>query len=157
MLRPQHRIRAAGAYFVNSGTWQRRALFRQEAAARILIDCMLHYRDQGHYLLHDFVVMPDHFHAILTPNEKTSLEKALQLIKGGSSHRMGKELIMRFPVWQEGFHEHWVRSQEDYERCRRYIHDNPVKAGIVEKPEAYLFSSASAAFRLDLFSLGLRG
>jgi len=157
MARPKHRIKAAGAYFINSETWQRRALFKKDAAARVLIEAMLSYRDQGVYLLHDFVVMPDHLHVILTPNATSSLERAMQLIKGGSSHRLGKELMMRFPVWQPGFREHWIRSQQDYERCRRYIHENPVKAKLVQACEEYPFSSVSGAFDLDPYNFSLRG
>ncbi len=88
MSRPKHRVKAAGAYFINAETWQRRALFQKEIAATILIETLLDYRDKGNYLLHDFVVMPDHMHLVLTPSIETSLEKAMQLIKGGSSFKL---------------------------------------------------------------------
>ena len=153
MARPKHRVKAAGAYFVTAETWQRRQLFRKQVTTRILIDTILDDRERGFYRLHDFVVMPDHFHAILTPSRDTSLEKCLQMIKGGSSYRIRKELFTKFPVWQPGFHEHWIRSQEDYERCRRYIQFNPVKAKLAATPQEYPYSSASGAFRLDPFSI----
>ncbi len=149
MSRPKHRIRAAGAYFVTAETWQRRQIFIKESAARIFIETLLDYRQKGAFLLHDFVLMPDHFHAILTPGRGTTLEKALQFIKGASSFRTGKELRMRFPVWQPGFHEHWVRDFEDYKRCRDYLHLNPVKACLSEGLEDYPFSSASGKYSLD--------
>lgn len=151
MARPKHRIRAAGAYFVTSITWQKRELFRKPEAATILVETLLHYREKGFYRLHDYVVMPDHLHLILTPNQDTSLEKGVQMIKGGSSHRMGKQLQMRFPVWQAGFHEHWIRSREDYEARRRYIETNPVKAKLAERAEEYPYSSAVRESSLDQF------
>lgn len=153
MARPKHRVNAVGADFVTAETWQRRKLFEKEIPARILIETMRDCRQRGFYHLHDFAVMPDHFHAILTPNEDTSLEKALQMIKGGSSHRIGRELRSRFPIWQPGFHEHWIRSPEDYEARRRYIELNPPKAKLAATPQEYPFSSANGRFQLDPFIL----
>ena len=43
-------------------------------AARLLVDVLFHYRRQGKFLLHEFVLMPDHFHVLLTPAE--TLERA---------------------------------------------------------------------------------
>jgi putative transposase len=43
---------------------------------------LLEYRDEGHYQLQAFVLMPDHFHMLLTPSDTTTLERAVQLIKG---------------------------------------------------------------------------
>jgi REP element-mobilizing transposase RayT len=71
---------------ITSSTWGRRALFSTEVWANLLIDTLYHYRGTA-YLLHEFVVMPDHIHAILTP--KTSLEKAVQFIKGVTARLEG--------------------------------------------------------------------
>ena len=65
-------------FFVTTVTWQRRSLFRAEPMAYLLLDTLLRYRDQGRFLLHEFVLMPDHFHLLLTPAPEISLEKALQ-------------------------------------------------------------------------------
>ncbi|MFQ5738084.1 MAG: transposase [Acidobacteriota bacterium] len=153
MARPKHRVKAAGAYFVTAETWQRRKLFNKKTTAKIVIDTLLDYRQRGFYRLHDFVVLPDHLHVILSPNGDTSLEKALQLIKGGSSYRIGQAFHSKFPVWQPGFHEHWIRSQEDYEGRRRYIELNPVKARLAAAPQEYSYSSANGHFDIDPFVL----
>jgi putative transposase len=150
---PKHRIKAPGAYFVTAETWQRRKLFLNEACTQIFLETILQNRERGFYLLHDFVIMPDHFHLILTPGFETSHEKALQMIKGGSSHRIGKELRMEYPVWQPDFHEHWIRSMVDYERCKAYVERNPVAAGLVAAPHEYPFSSACGRFQLDEYHM----
>jgi putative transposase len=49
------------------------------------VQVLLSYREQHKYLLHEFVLMPDHFHLLITPT--LTLERALQLIKGGFSFR----------------------------------------------------------------------
>jgi len=70
--------------------------------------------------------MPEHVHLLLTPGAEITLERALQLIKGGSSHAMGAELGRKGEVWQRGFTDHRIRNGEDFERHREYIHRNPV-------------------------------
>ena len=109
------RVRQAGVYFVTSRTWNSRALFTQPEVAQILLDQLLDCRQREFYKLHPFVIMPDHFHVLLTPSETTSLEKALQMIKGGSSHRIKQQLNYASPVWQEGFHDRWIRDESEFQ------------------------------------------
>jgi REP element-mobilizing transposase RayT len=93
--------------------------------------------------------MPEHFHVILTPGKTTTLEKAIGLIKGGSSYEIGKTLHMQFPVWHEGVAEHGIRDEADYETHVRYIQANPVKAGLVREPGDYPYCSMNGKHRLD--------
>ena len=149
MARPKHRTKRGETYFVTTDTWERRKIFLKGTAAEIVEVKLFEYRDKGHYCVHHYVVMPEHFHALLTPGETTSLEKAIGLIKGGSSFGIGKALRMRFPVWHEGFTEHGIRDAEDYETHVRYIQSNPVKAGLVKEPKDYPYCSLSGKYRLD--------
>src|SRR5215813_1852053 len=110
---------------------------------------MFGYRAQGKFLLHEFVVMPDHAHLILTPDIKIPLERAVQFIKGGFSHRCAKESVFQGEIWQRGFTDHRIRDDADYERHREYIHMNPVRAGLVAKAQDYPYSSANPRFKLD--------
>ncbi len=114
-----------------------------------MISTFLHYRDSGAYLLHEFVIMPDYVHLILTPNSETSLEKAVQLVKGGSSHRIHKERGNRMEIWQVGFHDWTIRDREDLKAKANYIHMNPVKARLCERVEDWPYSSVSGRFCLD--------
>ena len=124
-------------------------MFQVLENAVILIECMLRYRDEGAFLLHEFVVMPNHAHLILTPAEDTALEKAIQLIKGGSSHEIHRRRELRLQIWQAGFHEESVRDLNDYRRKAEYIRMNPVRARLVERPEDWPHGSASGNFRMD--------
>jgi putative transposase len=101
-------------FFITSVTAQRRALFSRGATADLLAEVFLHYRERGKYLLHDFVIMPDHFHALITPADEISLERAVQFIKGGFSFRLKSGL----PVWQASFTNHRVRDGEDFAQHR---------------------------------------
>lgn len=120
------------------------------AMANIVVEQIVGCRDRGFYKLHAFVVMPDHLHVLLTPSETTTVEKAMQMIKGGSAHRIGIEMPHKFPIWHAGFHDRWMRDGEEYWKAKRYIEQNPVEAKMVEKPEDYAFSSASGKYGLDL-------
>lgn len=108
-----------------------------------MLDVLKQNRAQRRLLLHEFVIMPDHLHLLLTPAADVSLEKAVQFIKGGFSFRVKKELGYRWEVWQQSFTEHRVKDAGDYGRHRDYIRMNPVRAGLVRAPEEYPFSSES--------------
>ena len=149
MARPKHRTQAAATYFVTTSTRQHMPLLQHPATATIVEQAIFRYRDQGHFLVHRHVVMPDHFHAILTPSATTSLEKSMQLIKGGSSYDAGKKLEKKLPLWQAGFTEHQIRDQRDFDTHVTYIDENPVKARIVEQPSEYQWCSARSIYRLD--------
>jgi putative transposase len=81
--------------------------------------------------------MPDHLHLLITPKE--SLEKAVQLIKGGFSFRAKRELEWNGEVWQSGFTDHRVRDEEDWNRHLQYIRQNPIDAKLVEDSALYEF------------------
>ncbi len=116
--------------------------------ASLFLEVLYRYREQKKYLLHEFVLMPNHFHLLLTPEEIT-LERALQLIKGGFSFRAKKELGFVGEVWQTSFHDRRVRDWEEYQGFRKYIHENPVKRGLCLSAEQYPYSSANGKFALD--------
>jgi putative transposase len=91
--------------------------------------------------------MPDHFHLLMTPF--TSLEKAVQLIKGGFSFQAKRELGSNLEIWRRGFADHRIRDYEDYDKHVHYTHLNPVKRGLSARPADYQYSSAFPGWKLD--------
>ncbi len=148
VLKParEHATNNAQTYFVTSDTWERRALFRNEPWARLFFENLIAHRGEA-YLLHEFVLMPDHFHLLITPS--ISLERAVQLIKGGFSFRVKKELCSNAEIWRRGFADHRIRDAEDYDRHLHYIHLNPVKKQLRNAPAEYPYSSAYPGWKLD--------
>jgi REP-associated tyrosine transposase len=134
-------------YFVTASCWEKQCLMQSDRMAQLFIDVLCHYREQKKYLLHDFVVMPNHFHLLITPGE--TLERAMQLVKGAFSFRAKKELRVGGEIWQTSFYDRRVRDITEYEKMKIYIHQNPVQAGLVERAEDYPYSSANAKFQLD--------
>ena len=156
MAIPKRHASVPGTYFVTSRTWESHAIFKVTQGCEIFVESLLHYRDTGAYKLHEFVLMPDHFHVLLTPSEDTSLERAVQFIKGGSARRIGEALHSKFPVWQRGFSDHRIRDAADLDTHVRYIAQNPVKKHLVLTAEEYRWSSASRAVGLDEVPQGLK-
>jgi putative transposase len=131
------RATSHGTFFITTQTYNRRRLFQVTTNAQLFLETLQHYRHEGHYKLHAFVVMPDDIHLLLTPQIIT-LERAVQLIKGGFSHRLESKL----PVWQRCFTDRRMRDPSDFETHRNYIHHNPVRGHLCQRPEDYPYSSA---------------
>jgi len=124
------------AYFVSTQTEGRKPFFRHERWARLMVSVLNHYEGNG-YKLHAYVIMPDHLHLLISPLE--SVEKSVQLIKGGFSFRAKRELQWNGEIWQKGFTDHRVRDEEDWGRHLEYIRQNPVDARLVEDVVLYEF------------------
>ena len=156
MAIPKRHAHVPGTYFVTSRTWESHGLFNVDRSCEIFIDSLMHYRAQGAYSLHSFVLMPDHFHGLLTPGPEIALERAVQFIKGGSAHRIRTERALSSPVWQRGFSDHRIRDAGDYASHVRYIEQNPIRQRLVEKASDYRWSSASGRYPLDAVPQGLK-
>ncbi len=146
----------ARTFFVTSSTWDKRNLLQSDRAAGLFLKVLYECRVQGKFRLHEFVVMPDHFHLLITVGSEISVEKAVQFIKGGFAFRAGKELGMKAPFWQKGFSEVRILDSPAYAQVREYIHGNPVKHRLVLTPDQYPFSSAHSGFELDPPPQGLK-
>ena len=145
MTIPHRGTTGAGTYFVTSSCFEKQSLLQSERMASLFIEVLLHYKKQKKYLLHEFVVMPDHLHLLLTP--LATLENSVMLIKGGFSYRVKVWLGFAGEIWQTSFYDRRVRDGDEYLRFRRYIHMNPVKRGLAISPENFPYSSVG--LRLD--------
>ncbi|MFZ1006916.1 MAG: transposase [Candidatus Sulfotelmatobacter sp.] len=148
-MKPIRALNPHGTYFVTFSTWQRRRLFIVEPYIRLFLKTLYGYRRQGRFDLHAFVLMPEHVHLLLTPAPGVTLERSIQFIKGGYSHALGVELGRKGEVWQHGFTDHRIRDSADFDIHRNYIHENPVKRGLVESASEYRYCSAFPGFKLD--------
>lgn len=101
-------------FFVSTNIQGFRRLLQSERSAMLLIEVLYHYRAQNQYLLHEFVVMPNHIHLILSPTVAATIEKAMQLIKGGFSFRAKKQFGWKETVWHRSFNDRRVRDATEY-------------------------------------------
>ena len=127
-------------FFVTSATDGRRALLQSDRMAQLLVDVLAENRRQKRFLLHEFVVMPNHFHLLLTPSAEIPLEKAVQYIKGGFSFRAKREIPFAAEIRQPSFVNHRIRNADEYRNHRNYIWWNPVRAGLCARAEEFAWS-----------------
>jgi putative transposase len=125
--------------------------------ARQFLEVLYDYRNKSRFLLHEFTLMPEHFHLLITVGPETTLERGVQFIKGGYSHSAGKVLGFKGEVWQRGFSDQLIRDARDFAVHRDYIWQNAVKRGLVEQPQEYPYCSAFPGFELDPVPERFRG
>jgi len=118
--------------------------FVRPQIAEIVVEAIA-YRDQHlrHYQLHAFVVMANHVHLLATPLvEPSKLMHSLKRFTAGKANRtLG---LVGQPFWQDESYDRLVRNEQEFQRIVNYIEMNPVKAGLVAKPEDFPWSSARA-------------
>ena len=124
-------------FFITAVCANRRRLFQVASNADLLLSVLNDNHSKGRYQLHAFVLMPDHIHLLITPAAEISIEKVMQLIKGGFSF----QLKSKFDVWQPRFTLHRIEDARDYQTHVRYIHENPVRAGLCSSAEEFPYSS----------------
>jgi putative transposase len=110
--------------------------------ANLLIEILREQVRARRFDVQHFVVMPDHLHLLITVPPEMTIERAMQLIKGGFSFRANKELGFRGEIWQRGFSDLQVLDEHSFQKHRDYIDANPVRAGIVNQPAEYPYGSA---------------
>ncbi len=115
---------------------------QSDRMATLFIEVLRSYVAQRRFKIHEFVVMPNHVHFLITIDKDITIEKAVQLIKGNFSHRAKKEFGIQYQVWQRGFSEVRIADRASFLTHKTYIQNNPVKAGLANSPEEFPYSSA---------------
>ena len=148
MARPARHARtgdilsSSRTFFVSTKTSMGRYLLQSERNAKLFIDVLRSYVAAGKFQVHDFVVMPDHVHLLLSVGRDITIERAMQFIKGGFSFRLRKEFGYLGEVWQHGFSEVRVEDSQSFSRHRAYIAENPVKAGLADSTDKFPYCFA---------------
>lgn len=143
MAKPPRDLTPYGSntYFITTSSWGHSSLFQSDRLAQLFLKTLFDYRDQGKFFVHEFVVMPDHIHLLITPIG-ISLERAMQFIKGGFSYRARKERGLTTELWSRGYVDHRIRDLTDYQKHTIYIRQNPVRARLANHAEEYPYNSA---------------
>jgi putative transposase len=111
-------------YFATFQAARRQCFFRNERWSALFITTLQRYLDP--LGLHDFVIMPDHIHLLLTP--QVPLERAIQLVKGGFSFEARRAFEWKGDIWQSGFSDHRVRDPADWDNHCEYIRKNALSS-----------------------------
>ena len=98
-------------------------------------------REKYSFELRSFVLMDNHIHFLIKPGKNESLSRIMQWILGVFARAYNKYFHLKGHVWYDRFKSVVIESFEQLIATFRYIFNNPVKAGMVEDPEEYMYGS----------------
>lgn len=122
--------------------------------AEVIVESINHFAGQR-YDVWSFVIMPSHFHWVFKARaewiaslgdgiqKRSVLERVMHTLKLHTAIECNKALGLNGVFWQDESYDHCIRDEAELERVINYIELNPVKAGLVESPELWLYSSAA--------------
>lgn len=148
-------------YYITTVTYRRMPIFVTPSFVIPLIDSLNYYRYKCDFRLLGYVIMPDHMHLLIWPQGQTSVGEIMRDLKKYTSVRIIRQAevearedwLQAFSeagaatgrsdrkVWQDDYWDTLVYSPRVMREKLNYIHRNPVRAGLVETPEAYAYSS----------------
>lgn len=137
----RHEIQNNETMLITTNIKNRKSIFSNDPFALEAVETL--YRIKLLYLfeLYGFVIMPDHCHLLLRVLAPAKISTIMKQWKSGVSFNIGLG-----PIWQSRFH---IRTPDDVYAALRYIHMNPVKAGLVTEPHLYPWSSANERWEVD--------
>ena len=100
------------------------------------------------FLLCGYALMPDHWHALIWMRHPLTLSRVVQNIKWISARTLNAARGLSGPVWQHQFWDRFVRDEKEFAAWLDYMHFNPLRKGLVNKPEDWPWSSYNN-FALD--------
>ncbi len=109
---------------------------------RILVEALGGAREKLTFRLCGYCFMHDHVHAIIMPQEQTTISEVLRSFKVRSHRRLGGLRRQRGPFWQSRLHDHVLRTRAEFDEALEYIHMNPVVKGLVQDSLGWPWSSA---------------
>ncbi len=113
---------------------------RDPVNSKIVEDALLHFQDQRYHLF-AWVVMPNHVHVLVRVFEDYSIADVISSRKGFTAHEINKHVGRKGQLWEKGFYDRYMRDWRHFLSAVAYIHNNPVKAGLVEHAVDWTFSS----------------
>ena len=136
------RVQYPGAiYHVMNRGDRRELIFMDDADRQRFVETLGEVCAKTGWLVHAYVLMPNHFHVLVTPAPGHELKNIIRSWKGFSARRINKLLGRTGAFWQAEAYDHIVRSEEQFGHYRRYIANNPVKARL--KEEDYVLYGAT--------------
>jgi putative transposase len=148
---------AGDFHFITCSCYQRRPLLAAPHRRDLFLEILEHAREDYRFIVIGYVVMPEHFHLLISEPEKGDPSVVMKVVKQRFSHRVLNHLrrqaapgrlwanaLEQSQVWQRRFYDYNVRTEQKRVEKLRYIHRNPVKRGLVAEPDQWAWSSYRA-------------
>lgn len=91
---------------------------------QIVVDTLMHFNNER-YLLHAFVIMPNHVHLLIQMYESVRLQDAMHSIKSFSARKINELLQTKGAVWEREYYDRFIRDSHHYHTVVNYIENNP--------------------------------
>ena len=124
-------------YLVTTVTHARQTLFLDFSLARCVVAELRHAHDTGGVISMAWVLMPDHLHWLIQLGACDTLAAVMKSVKGRTAHAIKRLDPQRQTIWQRGYHDHALRTDEDVRGVAEYIANNPLRAGLVTQMGDY--------------------
>jgi putative transposase len=142
-MRKKRELLEGAIYHVTSRTNNKIHVFDQELGQKMMLLVLENAKEKYGFRLHNFCIMPNHIHLLLTPQNGINLSRIVQWIKTRSAKIWNCLCHSQDHLWGERFFSRVVKDLEDYLAVNDYIDQNPVKAGLSNSPSEW---EASGAF-----------
>jgi len=126
-------------HFITFSCYRRRQLLSSAAAREIFERSLERVRRWYGCYISGYVVMPEHVHLLISEPERGELSVVIQMLKQITSRELRTADMARF--WLARYYDFPVWSEKKRVEKLRYIHRNPVKRGLVARPEDWGWSS----------------
>ena len=127
------------AYFITICCKDKKEIFTEDNLNKNIINCLLSERKKMGFKIFVYCLMKDHIHFIITPpGNGQTISDFTGRFKSVSS-KVLRENSIKNSVWQGRFYDHVIRRDEDFEDIVKYVLNNPVRKGIVQKWEDYKY------------------
>lgn len=143
-----HRLRITDRIFFVSVSLRRGVEAFREPEYRLLIEVLEGARRRLRFLLCGYVLMPDHWHALIWTGYPLTLSQLIHDIKKVSARRLHTPRGTQSPLWQHQFWDRFVRHAKEFNHRLMYMHLNPVRKGLAKRPGDWCWSSYNN-FSLD--------
>ncbi len=115
-----------------------------------MVENSLFYYDCMSYRLLTWVIMPNHIHILITPLAGHSMSSIMKSLKTWTAKRANEILQRKGQFWMPDYYDRYIRDGRHFDNVIVYIENNPVKAGLCEKPCNWRFGSAWHRHHQDL-------
>ena len=147
---------ADAIYFVTAVTKNRQTLFKNQASISLLRQTIREVKALYPFEMRGYGFLPDHFHLLFHAEAETAVTKILHSIERNftTNYKKARHISESISLWQKRFWDHVIRNERDYVNPLHYIYYNPVKHGLVTKPEDYPHTSYHEYLRRGWYEIG---
>ena len=131
----------ARTFFVTAKTAEGKALLQSERMATLFIEVLRSYVPAGGFKVHEFVVMRNFVHLLITVEGEMTATTALRSIRGRFAYRAKEQFGLRGWIWQKDFSEVRVNGRQNFLKYKSLIEEAPVKEGLARSAEEYPYCS----------------